>query len=167
MATLSKYQSIFHLGIFLLGSLMMLPLHATEPDFKVGKAIYKKANCIGCHKWHGKGGGGYGGVALSLRDTQLDKENLALVIRCGRPGTGMPYHDRKAYRGDNRSCYGSTGQELDDATPPRARYFLKDTDIEHVVDYVAQQIQGKGEPGHADCVAFWGADARRCQMMAK
>ena len=36
-----------------------------------GKRIYEKANCIGCHKWHGEGGGGYGGAALSLRRTEL------------------------------------------------------------------------------------------------
>lgn len=162
-----KYVNVIHLSIFILSSLVISPLHATESDFSAGKAVYKKANCIGCHKWHGKGGGGYGGVALSLRDTQLDEQNLALVIRCGRPGSGMPYHNRKAYRGDNRDCYESTRGELGDAMPPRARYFLRDSEIEDVVNYVAKQIQGKGEPGYSDCVAFWGADAKRCQMMAK
>ena len=34
-----------------------------------GKQVYESANCMGCHKWHGQGGGGYGGVALSLRET--------------------------------------------------------------------------------------------------
>ncbi|MET0515814.1 MAG: c-type cytochrome, partial [Nitrospiraceae bacterium] len=34
-----------------------------------GKAVFKRANCVGCHKWHGNGGGGYGGDALSLRKT--------------------------------------------------------------------------------------------------
>ena len=24
---------------------------------------YKKGNCMGCHKWHGDGGPGYGGAA--------------------------------------------------------------------------------------------------------
>ena len=162
-----KYVNVIHLSIFILSSLVISPLHATESDFSAGKAVYKKANCIGCHKWHGKGGGGYGGVALSLRDTQLDEETLAIVVRCGRPGTGMPYHDRKAYRGENRECYASTREELGDTMPPRARYFLKDADVEAVVNYVANEIQGKGEPDHADCVAFWGADAKRCRMMAQ
>ena len=164
---MSKYLNVIHLSFLFLSTLVMSPLNAAESDFKAGKAVYKKANCIGCHKWHGKGGGGYGGVALSLRDTQLDEQTLALVIRCGRPGSGMPYHNRKAYRGDNTDCYESTGKELGDAMPPRARYFLRDSEIEDVVKYVSNQIQGKGEPGYPDCVAFWGADAKRCQMMAK
>ena len=34
---------------------------------------------------------GYGGAALSLRETGLDKEGMTLLIECGRPGTNMPY----------------------------------------------------------------------------
>lgn len=132
-----------------------------------GKAAYKKANCIGCHKWHGDGGGGYGGLALSLRKTVLDRVGLEMLIRCGRPGTRMPYHDRKAYRGDDRSCYESTKEELGDNMPPRARAFLRDKEVAALVDYVIENIQGKGVPDHADCVAFWGENARRCNSQKK
>ena len=41
--------------------------NAAENNVETGQAIYKRANCVGCHKWHGDGGGGYGGAALSLR----------------------------------------------------------------------------------------------------
>ena len=132
-----------------------------------GKAAYKKANCIGCHKWHGDGGGGYGGLALSLRKTALTRAELEMLIRCGRPGTRMPYHDRKAYRGDDRSCYESSKEELGDSMPPRAPSFLRDREITAVVDYVVENIQGKGPPDHADCVAFWGENARRCNSLKK
>ena len=54
-----------------------------------GLSTYKKGNCIGCHKWHGDGGPGYGGGALSLRETGLDREQLINIIACGRPGTNM------------------------------------------------------------------------------
>jgi mono/diheme cytochrome c family protein len=167
MSNLSKYLTVIHFGFFIAGGLVSLPPSATASELSAGKAIYKKANCMGCHKWHGKGGGGYGGVALSLRETLLDKQTLALVIKCGRPESGMPFHDRKAYRGENTECYDNTGEELGDAMPPRARYFLKDAEIAEVVDYVANEIQGKGEPGYSDCTAFWGADAKRCRMMAQ
>lgn len=167
MSNLSKNLNGFTFVLLIASALVATPLGATESKFSAGKAVYKKANCIGCHKWHGKGGGGYGGVAASLRETPLDHEGLVLVIRCGRPGTGMPYHNRKAYRGENRDCYESTRKDLGDAMPPRARYFLKDSEIEDVVNYVANEIQGKGEPGYSDCVAFWGADAKRCRMMAQ
>jgi mono/diheme cytochrome c family protein len=167
MSNFSKYLNVLCRGFFIACALMILPLSATGSDFSAGKAVYKKANCMGCHKWHGKGGGGYGGVASSLRDSPLDEEALALVIRCGRPGSGMPYHKRKAYRGENRECYASTREELGNAMPARARYFLKESEIDDVVNYVSNQIQRRGEPGHSDCVAFWGADAKRCQMMAQ
>src|ERR1700754_2930687 len=56
-----------------------------------GKEIFKnKAQCQFCHKWDGGGDQGYGGNALSLRQTQLTAEQLAEVVKCGRPATGMP-----------------------------------------------------------------------------
>lgn len=146
--------------------LLLAPALTHADAHRAGKAVYKKANCVGCHKWHGGGGGGYGGLALSLRQTQLDGESLAMVIRCGRPGTRMPYHERKAYTGENRDCYAMTRAELEDAAPPRAHYFLSERDIAAVVEYVQVYIQGRGEPDHEDCVAFWGADAKRCRLMA-
>src|ERR1700739_2104820 len=89
-----------------------------EPT-EAGKAIYKRANCFGCHKWHGDGGGGYGGAALSLRATQLDRDQIIEVVRCGRPGTGMPYHDRQAYK--ESECYGGlTPKDLGEAMPAEA-----------------------------------------------
>ena len=51
-----------------------------------GIADYKKANCVGCHKWHGDGGGGYGGAALSLRKTILTREQIIETIGCGQIG---------------------------------------------------------------------------------
>jgi mono/diheme cytochrome c family protein len=147
-------------------AIMALPSHSA-PNAGRGKSVYKKANCVGCHKWHGGGGGSYGGIALSLRTTPLNRDALILVVRCGRPATDMPYHYRKAYRGDNRECYGSNSASLGDATPPRAHYFLSDRDVAAVVDYVQSDIQGRGTPGYDDCVAFWGADARRCILMAQ
>jgi len=50
---------------------------AASPDpTDAGKAVFKRANCFGCHKWHGNGGGGYGGDALSLRKTELTREQI-------------------------------------------------------------------------------------------
>ena len=31
---------------------------ASDPT-NAGKAVFSRANCVGCHKWHGNGGGGY------------------------------------------------------------------------------------------------------------
>jgi mono/diheme cytochrome c family protein len=163
----SRYKLLRHRRCVLICALLLLVPAATHADaLRAGKAVYKKANCVGCHKWHGGGGGGYGGLAHSLRETQLDGEALAMVIRCGRPGTRMPYHERKAYTGKNRDCYEMTRAELEDAAPPRARYFLREPDIAVVVEYVQAYIQGRGQPDYDDCVAFWGAEATRCKLMA-
>src|SRR5260370_3484559 len=67
-----------------------------------GKEIFKsKAVCQYCHKWDASGDQGYGGNALSLRATHLTPERLTGGGKCGRPGTGMPYHDPSPYT-DNR-----------------------------------------------------------------
>ena len=138
------------------------PASAQAPD--LGRRVYEKANCVGCHKWHGGGGGGYGSAALSLRETALGRPELIEVIRCGRPATRMPYHERKAYEG--APCYGGMSKsDLGADFPPKAATFLREQEIEAVADYVQNQLQGKGEPTHDDCVAFWGADNRECEAM--
>ena len=138
---------------------------ASSQDDSKGLEVYRKANCMGCHKWHGGGGGGYGGAALSLRTTGLDADAIKLVVRCGRPNSGMPYHERSAYRGESRDCYGVTKKELGKTMPSRARTFLREQQIDQVVAYVVNQLQGRGEPTYEECLAFWGKDARQCDVM--
>jgi mono/diheme cytochrome c family protein len=125
-----------------------------------GKAVYREANCIGCHKWHGEGGGGYGGAALSLRETPLERQDLIDVIRCGRPATGMPYHLRTAWK--STECYGMTAVDIGKDVPPQAAAFLRDHEIEAVTDYVIEHLQGRGAPTRDECIAFWGEGAREC-----
>jgi cytochrome c5 len=82
-----------------------------------GKEIFKsKAVCQYCHKWDASGDQGYGGNALSLRATHLTSEQLTEVVKCGRPGTGMPYHGRFAYT--DKRCYGHTREEMGKDMPP-------------------------------------------------
>jgi mono/diheme cytochrome c family protein len=150
--------------ILILSGLMLAvhPARAQAPD--LGRRVYEKANCVGCHKWHGGGGGGYGGAALSLRETPLERADLVEVIRCGRPATRMPYHDRDAY--DGAACYGGmTKADLGADFPPKAATFLRAEEIEAVADYVIAQQQGKREPTYDDCVAFWGEGNRECAAM--
>ena len=146
--------------VLLLGG-TALAQSATHSDTAEGKRLFKE-DCAGCHKWHGNGGGGYGGAALSLRQTQLTREQIIETVGCGRPGTGMPYHKRDAYQGDDKSCYGMTRAELGKDVPPGADKFLRPPEIEKVVDYVLAELKGKGEPNLADCEAFWGQGSRLC-----
>ena len=69
-------------------------------EHKYGLNVYKKGNCMGCHSWHGKGGGGYG-AGVSLRNINLTLTEIINVIKCGRPGTGMPYFSRKPIKKKN------------------------------------------------------------------
>ena len=136
-------------------------LPAAAQDLESGKRVYQAANCVGCHKWHGAGGGGYGGLALSLRDTTLDRAGLIETVRCGRPGTGMPYHERNAYK--DGGCFGLTEKDLGADMPPKGQDMLRPREIEAVADYVLAAIKGRGAPTAEECAAFWGEGARQCQ----
>ena len=127
-----------------------------------GKQVYQKANCVGCHKWHGGGGGGYGGAALSLRATALNREQVVEIVNCGRPGTGMPYHQRGAY--DGTECYGLSREDLGKDIPVQGTSFLRPAEAEAVADYVITQMQGRGEPSYAECAAYFGDGARACNQ---
>jgi mono/diheme cytochrome c family protein len=130
-----------------------------------GKEIYKvKANCQFCHKWDASGDTGYGGVALSLRKTALNREQFAEVIKCGRPGTGMPYHDQYAYT--DKRCYGVTREEVGKAMPLLGES-LSPREIDAVVKYLYAKAVGRGESTYEDCVDFWGTDTRQCEPMKK
>ena len=125
-----------------------------------GRTVYVEANCVGCHKWHGQGGGGYGGAALSLRETALEREDLLEVGRCGRPATRMPFHLRTAWK--STECFGMNAADIGADMPPTAAEFLRDYQIEAVADYVIENLKGHGEPTKEECVAFWGDGAREC-----
>ena len=127
-----------------------------------GKAVFKRANCFGCHKWHGNGGGGYGGNAVSLRKTELTREQIMETVQCGRPGTGMPFFTRGAY--DEVKCHDMNRQDAGAQMPPEAGMFLRPKDIEAVADYVIAHIKGAGEPTHAECLTFFSSTSRGCDV---
>ena len=127
-----------------------------------GKTVYERANCVGCHKWSGVGGGGYGGAALSLRATQLSKEQIVEIVTCGRPGTGMPHFTADPYR--DKGCYGLGTADVKDIMPPEANLVLRPPEIGAVADYVLANIKGKGDPTLADCTAYFGDTSRVCDI---
>ncbi len=131
-----------------------------------GKDIFKtKARCQFCHKWDGTGDQGYGGNALSLRKTQLTREQLAETVKCGRLATEMPYHDKFAYT--DKRCFGVTREQAGGDTPPDANQFLQPSEIAAVVSYVFAKIVGKGDPNYDECVDFWGKDTQQCEPLKK
>ena len=105
-----------------------------------GLNVYKKGNCMGCHSWHGKGGGH--GAAVSLRNTNLTLNEIINVIKCGRPGTGMPYFLRKAYK--EEKCYDTTFEDYDGSyRPVSSKKFLSSKQIEAVSIFIREVLQNK------------------------
>lgn len=138
------------------------PFAQSADPADAGKAVFKRANCFGCHKWHGNGGGGYGGDALSLRKTELTKDQIVETVECGRPGTGMPFFMRGAY--DTTKCYDMDRQQVGAQSPPEANVFLRHEDVEAVANYVLTHIKGKGEPNYAECTDFFGNTSHVCDI---
>jgi mono/diheme cytochrome c family protein len=159
------------LGLVAMASLSPIPGHAQatlsaeEARFiEFGKEIFKsKAVCQYCHKWDASGDQGYGGNALSLRATQLTPEQMTEVVKCGRPGTGMPYHDRFAYT--DKRCYGYTREQMGNDMPPAGNDFLSAREVDAVVKYLFANDVGRGPATYEDCVAFWGTETRQCEPM--
>jgi cytochrome c5 len=140
---------------------------AEEARFiEFGKEIFKsKAVCQYCHKWDASGDQGYGGNALSLRVTQLTPEQMTEVVKCGRPATGMPYHDRFAYA--DKRCYGYTREQMGSDMPPAGNDFLSNREVDAVVKYLFAKDVGKGPATYQDCVDFWGSDTKQCDPLKK
>ncbi len=129
-----------------------------------GLATAKRANCLGCHKWHGGGGPGYGGAAISLRKTQLSRDQLIDVIKCGRPGTNMPYFDRKAYK--KNECYGLTFDDFtgdENNRPLQGKKYLNDRQVHAIVDFIVSDIQGKPIT-KAYCEKYFGGPTKECEL---
>jgi mono/diheme cytochrome c family protein len=135
-----------------------------ERTIVFGREIFKtKATCQFCHKWDGSGDQGYGGNALSLRKTQLTPPQMAEVVKCGRPHTQMPYHDRFAYT--DKRCFGMTRDDLGNDMPPAATESLQPREIDAVVKYLFAKVVGRGASTYEECVEFWGAGTRECEPM--
>jgi Cytochrome C oxidase, cbb3-type, subunit III len=136
-------------------------LAQSEQDAQDGLRVFKSANCMGCHKWSGTGGGGYGGAAANLRNTTLSLEQIETTIRCGRLAKGMPHFEEDAY--SDGHCYGLKKADLTPTQmPPEPDHPLRPADIKAVSKYVFYTLKGSGEPTLAQCQAFFGTATRAC-----
>lgn len=132
-----------------------------------GKKTWKKSKCAFCHGWSGDGRGHprSPGVAPSLRTTELEPENLKEIVRCGLPGTEMPYHDRMAYRDDR--CYGMLADEFEPDTMPRKGKSMSEASLDNLVAYVYQNVVGKGRTTFEDCETYFRVGSRNCLGLKK
>jgi len=134
-----------------------------------GRLFRQKANCQACHGWAGDGRKMDTQMpdGSNLRETMLDRQNLIMTIKCGRPGTGMPAFDRFAYS-DGR-CYGlkqadlrASGQRMPD--PPAT---LQVREVEAIADFLGAKVVKQGPMNHAKCIEFWDSEVETCNEFPK
>src|SRR5258707_1311658 len=143
---------------------------ADAADIAEGMSLFQqKGNCQACHGWAADGRKMDNQMpdGSNLRETKLDRNNLILTIKCGRPGRGMPAFDRLAYS-DGR-CYGMKqadlkSRELSLPDPPAT---LQPREIELLADFLFAKIVGKGPMNRARCVEYWGSEAGVCGEVPK
>ena len=134
-----------------------------------GRLFRQKGNCQSCHGWAGDGRKMDSQMpdGANLRESVLDRATLVMIIKCGRPGTGMPPFDKFAYS-DGR-CYGLKQADL--ASPkyqmPDPPATLQAREIEAIADFMLAKIVGKGPMDRAKCIDYWGSDVEACSEFPK
>ena len=137
---------------------------ADAEDLAEGLRLFtQKGNCQGCHGWAGDGRkmDNQMPTGANLRESQLDRNNMVLTIKCGRPGRGMPAYDRLAYS-DGR-CYGQTKADLNGISLEDPPATLQPRDVETLVDCLFARVVKQGAMDRAKCRAYWGSDAEVCR----
>ena len=142
---------------------------ATSASIDFGKRLYQeKATCGFCHGWAGDGGGDphSPGAGANLRKTQLDRDGIYEVVRCGRPNTAMPHFDQFAWT-KGEECYGMTEADIGKDMPPPPTASLQKREINAVLDYLFAKVVGKGEPTYQECIDYFGTakPQARCEEM--
>ena len=131
-------------------------------DAARGKIVYQKVGvCVNCHGWAGDGSAGRNpmarGVAANLRETKLDTEGLTEVIKCGIPGTQMPYYESAAYRDDR--CYGLMMADFESGQQPMRGKTFRDMQLADLIAYLQTNMIGLGKPTFEECAMYYGASA--------
>lgn len=131
-------------------------------DPERGKIVFQKIGyCVNCHGWAGDGQAGRNplarGSGANLRKTGLDAEGLAQVIKCGLPGTQMPFHEAAAYRDDR--CYGMVITDFESGKAPVRGKTFRDKDVAHLIAYLQQYMIGRGKPTQDECADYYGPSA--------
>jgi Cytochrome C oxidase, cbb3-type, subunit III len=151
----------------------VMPAHAQVPDpadIADGMRLFRqKGNCQACHGWAGDGRKMDSQMpdGANLRASVLDRETLIMLIKCGRPGSGMPAFDKFAYS-DGR-CYGLKQADIKarNLAMPDPPATLQAREIEALADFMLAKIIGKGPMDRTKCVDYWGSDVELCSELAK
>jgi mono/diheme cytochrome c family protein len=146
--------------------------HAQTPDpgdIAAGMRLFRqKANCQACHGWAGDGRKMDSQMpdGANLRESALDRNAFILIVKCGRPGRGMPPFDKFAYS-DGR-CYGLKQADLGpNRQMPDPPATLQAREVDMIADFMFAKIIGKGPMDRAKCIDYWGSDVEACGEFAK
>ena len=153
--------------------LALAPARAQTPspsDIAYGMELFlQKGNCQACHGWAGDGRKMDNQMpdGANLRTRLYDRETLLSIIKCGRPGTGMPAFDRLAYS-DGR-CFGLKAadlraRQLDLPDPPAT---LAANEMGLIVDFLLAKVVNKGLLDRAKCLEYWGKEVEVCNELPK
>jgi mono/diheme cytochrome c family protein len=135
-------------------------------DAAFGRGVWlSEANCADCHGWLGDGipEDPRAPKGANLRETVLTEDQIIEVILCGRPGTGMPHFDARAYT--DARCYNLTAAQIGDAVPPRADITLTRRHATGLALFILSEFAGKGAPTREDCQSLLGQDNPRCAAL--
>ncbi len=135
----------------------------TQGDAEKGKQVFQRVGgCVNCHGWPGDGESGrnpisHAGTAANLRETQLDPQGLYDAIRCGIPGTQMPYHDRVSYKDDR--CHGLLMSDFATGPQPVMGKSLREKQMVDLIAYLEKYVVGLGKPTYEECALYFDASA--------
>lgn len=134
----------------------------TQGDPEKGRAVYQRVGvCANCHGWPGDGQSGTNPMVhvagANLRETRLDAQGLYDIIRCGIPGTKMPYHDSASYK-DGR-CNGMLMKDFAaDQQPIKGKTF-RDKQMTDLIAYLEKYVVGRGRPTYEECALYFDTSA--------
>ncbi|MFO1184881.1 MAG: hypothetical protein U1E56_08845 [Bauldia sp.] len=131
----------------------------SEATVAAGLQVWRTAACGLCHGTFGNGEKTQdeAPTGANLRTTKIDAATMIETIKCGRPGTGMPYFDPLAWT--KSACYGLplAAEPPAGSRPPNAD--LNTEKIALVVAYIQAKLQGKPDITKADCSYYYGIPA--------
>lgn len=130
----------------------------TQGDAEKGKQVYQRVGvCASCHGWAGDGQEGRNPMVhvegANLRETKLDAQGLYDTIRCGIPGTQMPYHDRVSYKDDR--CHGLLMSDFDAGQQPIMGHTFAENQMIDLIAYLEKYVIGHGKPTYEECTLYF------------
>ncbi len=172
MTALGSIRCLFAIAGVLAGAALLAPgaSYAQDADPVAGATVWKTvANCRECHGWAANGQQELPQQpqGANLRETTLDKDAMAEIIRCGKPASEMPYFGGNSTWTATGKCFGMTRAEVGAMMPIKADTTLSDRQVVNVVAYIFANLAGKGPVTAAECDAFFGAGNPKCAGYAK